>query len=145
MPVLAYGLGHPERIPRVGVRVVVAAQPAAAPAGGGDGFALGRCGIGAGRHLARGRGDGAGLLRLDFDVFWSAVRHIFLPALAALGEPNTFGVFVRSDTNVEDLKEFTGAGLNLPFRPAFGYKDSCLTVRFSTSILPRPCSWAIRI
>jgi hypothetical protein len=34
-------------------------------------------------------------------------------ALAALGKPGTFGVFVRSDTNVEDLKEFTGAGLNL--------------------------------
>jgi len=33
-------------------------------------------------------------------------------ALAALGAPRTFGVFVRSDTNVEDLKEFTGAGLN---------------------------------
>ncbi|MEE8410459.1 MAG: PEP/pyruvate-binding domain-containing protein [Myxococcota bacterium] len=34
-------------------------------------------------------------------------------ALAKLGRPGTFGVFVRSDTNVEDLKEFTGAGLNL--------------------------------
>lgn len=33
-------------------------------------------------------------------------------ALAVLGKPGTFGVFVRSDTNVEDLKEFTGAGLN---------------------------------
>lgn len=34
-------------------------------------------------------------------------------ALGILGRPNTFGVFVRSDTNVEDLKDFTGAGLNL--------------------------------
>ncbi|MFH2202317.1 MAG: PEP/pyruvate-binding domain-containing protein [Elusimicrobiota bacterium] len=34
-------------------------------------------------------------------------------ALARLGMPETFGVFVRSDTNVEDLREFTGAGLNL--------------------------------
>ncbi|MEE8407970.1 MAG: PEP/pyruvate-binding domain-containing protein, partial [Myxococcota bacterium] len=33
-------------------------------------------------------------------------------ALAAIGKPGSFGVFVRSDTNVEDLKEFTGAGLN---------------------------------
>ncbi len=33
-------------------------------------------------------------------------------ALRRLGRPNTFGVFVRSDTNVEDLKNFTGAGLN---------------------------------
>ncbi len=28
------------------------------------------------------------------------------------GEPGTYGVFVRSDTNVEDLPQFTGAGLN---------------------------------
>ncbi|MBI5511760.1 MAG: hypothetical protein HY903_23640 [Deltaproteobacteria bacterium] len=34
-------------------------------------------------------------------------------ALDRLGRPSTFGVFVRSDTNVEDLKDFTGAGLNL--------------------------------
>jgi len=33
-------------------------------------------------------------------------------ALGWLGEPGSFGLFVRSDTNVEDLKEFTGAGLN---------------------------------
>jgi hypothetical protein len=33
--------------------------------------------------------------------------------LATLGKPGTFGVFVRSDTNVEDIKDFTGAGLNL--------------------------------
>ena len=33
--------------------------------------------------------------------------------LAALGKPGTFGVFVRSDTNVEDTRDFTGAGLNL--------------------------------
>ncbi len=33
-------------------------------------------------------------------------------ALARLGEVGSFGVFIRSDTNVEDLKEFTGAGLN---------------------------------
>lgn len=33
-------------------------------------------------------------------------------ALERLGKLGTFGVFVRSDTNVEDLKAFTGAGLN---------------------------------
>ena len=31
----------------------------------------------------------------------------------AFGEDKTYGVFVRSDTNVEDLPGFTGAGLNL--------------------------------
>lgn len=30
----------------------------------------------------------------------------------AFGEPGSYGVFVRSDTNVEDLPQFTGAGLN---------------------------------
>ncbi len=34
-------------------------------------------------------------------------------ALKRLGKPGSFGVFVRSDTNVEDLPQFTGAGLNL--------------------------------
>ncbi|MBW2421159.1 MAG: phosphoenolpyruvate synthase [Deltaproteobacteria bacterium] len=34
-------------------------------------------------------------------------------ALARLGPDGSFGVFVRSDTNVEDLPGFTGAGLNL--------------------------------
>jgi len=33
--------------------------------------------------------------------------------LDALGPDGSFGVFVRSDTNVEDLPGFTGAGLNL--------------------------------
>jgi hypothetical protein len=32
--------------------------------------------------------------------------------LAEFGEPGSYGVFVRSDTNVEDLPQFTGAGLN---------------------------------
>jgi hypothetical protein len=31
----------------------------------------------------------------------------------ALGPDGTYGVFVRSDTNAEDLPQFTGAGLNL--------------------------------
>jgi hypothetical protein len=31
---------------------------------------------------------------------------------AEFGAPDTYGVFVRSDTNVEDLPEFTGAGLS---------------------------------
>ena len=33
-------------------------------------------------------------------------------ALGTLGPAGTFGVFVRSDTNVEDTEAFTGAGLN---------------------------------
>jgi hypothetical protein len=40
-------------------------------------------------------------------------RAVLSSAMAEeFGEPGTYGVFVRSDTNVEDLPEFTGAGLS---------------------------------
>ena len=42
--------------------------------------------------------------------------------LDALGTDGTFGVFVRSDTNVEDLPGFTGAGLNLTVPNVVGYE-----------------------
>jgi hypothetical protein len=44
-------------------------------------------------------------------------------ALDALGPDGTFGVFVRSDTNVEDLPGFTGAGLNLTVPNVVGYEN----------------------
>ena len=37
------------------------------------------------------------------------------------GKDKSFGVFVRSDTNVEDLPGFTGAGLNLTIANVVGY------------------------
>jgi hypothetical protein len=37
------------------------------------------------------------------------------------GEDGTYGVFVRSDTNVEDLPGFTGAGLNLTVPHVVGF------------------------
>jgi len=40
---------------------------------------------------------------------------------AAFGSENPPGVFVRSDTNVEDLAGFTGAGLNLTLPNVVGY------------------------
>jgi hypothetical protein len=42
-------------------------------------------------------------------------------ALDGLGQEGYFGVFVRSDTNVEDLPGFTGAGLNLTVPNVVGY------------------------
>ena len=39
------------------------------------------------------------------------------------GEDGTYGVFVRSDTNVEDLPGFTGAGLNLTVANVVGFND----------------------
>jgi hypothetical protein len=41
------------------------------------------------------------------------LRRQLLPMMEKLfGEPGSYGLFVRSDTNVEDLPGFTGAGLN---------------------------------
>ncbi|MGD8372400.1 MAG: PEP/pyruvate-binding domain-containing protein [Syntrophobacterales bacterium] len=42
---------------------------------------------------------------------------------AAFGEDGTYGVFVRSDTNVEDLPGFTGAGLNLTVANVVGFEQ----------------------
>jgi hypothetical protein len=39
------------------------------------------------------------------------------------GEDGTYGVFVRSDTNVEDLPGFTGAGLNLTVANVVGFEN----------------------
>lgn len=39
------------------------------------------------------------------------------------GADGTYGVFVRSDTNVEDLEGFTGAGLNLTVPNVVGFDD----------------------
>jgi phosphoenolpyruvate synthase/pyruvate phosphate dikinase len=39
------------------------------------------------------------------------------------GRDGSYGVFVRSDTNVEDLPGFTGAGLNLTVANAVGYEN----------------------
>jgi hypothetical protein len=41
----------------------------------------------------------------------------------AFGPEGTYGVFVRSDTNVEDLPGFTGAGLNLTVPHVVGFED----------------------
>lgn len=42
---------------------------------------------------------------------------------AAFGADGSFGVFVRSDTNVEDLTGFTGAGLNLTLPNVVGFDN----------------------
>ena len=43
--------------------------------------------------------------------------------VAAFGPGESYGVFVRSDTNVEDLPGFTGAGLNLTLPNVVGFDD----------------------
>jgi hypothetical protein len=42
---------------------------------------------------------------------------------SSFGPDGTYGVFVRSDTNVEDLPGFTGAGLNLTVPNVVGYPN----------------------
>jgi hypothetical protein len=42
----------------------------------------------------------------------------------AFGKDGTYGVFVRSDTNVEDLPGFTGAGLNLTVPNVVGFDNA---------------------
>ena len=39
-------------------------------------------------------------------------RDLVVKMREQFGEPGSYGVFIRSDTNVEDLPQFTGAGLN---------------------------------
>ncbi len=45
------------------------------------------------------------------------------------GEEGTYGVFVRSDTNVEDLPGFTGAGLNLTVPHVVGFDALLESIR----------------
>jgi len=45
------------------------------------------------------------------------------------GPDGTYGVFIRSDTNVEDLPGFTGAGLNLTLPNVVGYDNILNAIR----------------
>lgn len=45
------------------------------------------------------------------------------------GEDGSYGVFVRSDTNVEDLAGFTGAGLNLTVPHVVGFDNILAAIR----------------
>ncbi|MFV1978410.1 MAG: PEP/pyruvate-binding domain-containing protein, partial [Myxococcota bacterium] len=48
---------------------------------------------------------------------------------ANFGPDGSYGVFIRSDTNVEDLPGFTGAGLNLTLANIVGYKNILESIR----------------
>ena len=49
--------------------------------------------------------------------------HLREAMVAAFGTADEVGVFVRSDTNVEDLPGFTGAGLNLTLPNVVGFEN----------------------
>jgi hypothetical protein len=59
------------------------------------------------------------------------------------GEPGTYGVFVRSDTNVEDLPQFTGAGLNetIPNIVQFEAQLDAVPRVWSSVLSPRALAW----
>jgi phosphoenolpyruvate synthase/pyruvate phosphate dikinase len=59
------------------------------------------------------------------------------------GEPGSYGVFVRSDTNVEDLPQFTGAGLNETIANVVGFERQITAIpRVWSSVLsPRALAW----
>ncbi len=65
----------------------------------------------------------------------------------AFGPDGTYAVFVRSDTNAEDLPEFTGAGLNLTVPNQVGYKDITQSLRdvWASPFEERAWNWRSRI
>ena len=59
------------------------------------------------------------------------------------GTPGSYGVFIRSDTNVEDLPQFTGAGLNETIPNVVDFEAQLRGVpRVWSSVLsPRALAW----
>ncbi|MEL6546873.1 MAG: PEP/pyruvate-binding domain-containing protein, partial [Myxococcota bacterium] len=68
-------------------------------------------------------------------------------SLARLGKAGTFGVFVRSDTNVEDLREFTGAGLNKTVPHRVGLNSVLAAIRkvWASPYTERSYRWRQRV
>jgi hypothetical protein len=62
------------------------------------------------------------------------------------GPPGTYGVFVRSDTNVEDLPLFTGAGLNrtLPNVIGFDAQMAAIPMVWASPFTARAMAWRIQ-
>jgi phosphoenolpyruvate synthase/pyruvate phosphate dikinase len=63
------------------------------------------------------------------------------------GPDGTYGVFVRSDTNAEDLPEFTGAGLNLTVPNQVGYRNITQSLKdvWASPFEERAWDWRSRI
>ncbi len=75
---------------------------------------------------------------------FSSTRENLETAMAAeFGPAGSYGVFVRSDTNVEDLPQFTGAGLSETIANVAGFETQMLAVpRVWASVLsPRALAW----
>jgi hypothetical protein len=72
-----------------------------------------------------------------------AFRKDLRQALAAGIGDDTVGLFVRSDTNVEDLAGFTGAGLNLTLPNVVGFEEllDSITRVWASPFTARAFSW----
>jgi hypothetical protein len=59
------------------------------------------------------------------------------------GEPGTYGLFIRSDTNVEDLPGFTGAGLSETVPNVVGLETQMQTIPkvWASVLSPRAIAW----
>ncbi len=80
------------------------------------------------------------ILRVDLDPgLVSRLRE----QLAAWGPSGSFGVFVRSDTNVEDLAEFSGAGLNLTVPNQIRFEDILHSIKrvWASPFTERAFAW----
>lgn len=76
------------------------------------------------------------------------LRATLRSALTAMfGAGDSFGVFVRSDTNVEDLPGFTGAGLNETVPNVFGFDRQARAIAqvWSSPFTRRAVAWRGRI
>ena len=67
------------------------------------------------------------ILSVDLDLdFLATLRQRMADEF---GPEGSYGVFVRSDTNVEDLPGFTGAGLNLTVPNVVGFENTVRAIR----------------
>lgn len=59
------------------------------------------------------------------------------------GKEGSYGLFVRSDTNVEDLPNFSGAGLNLTVPHVVGFEETLLAIRrvWASPFTERAFAW----
>jgi hypothetical protein len=76
--------------------------------------------------------------------FPPALRQKIEAALqASFGRDKTYGVFVRSDTNIEDLPNFTGAGLNLTLPNVIGIDNILDAIKqvWASPFTERSFSW----
>ncbi len=107
------------------------------------------------RHQDRALGDAelaAELARLREEISRLQVSEELRKQLAVLmreqfGEAGSYGIFIRSDTNVEDLPGFTGAGLSETVANVVGFDQQMAAIpRVWASVLSeRALAWRSRL